>query len=298
MLLDKATGCSSNHALQQVKRLFDARKAGHTGSLDPLATGMLPICFGEATKLSHYLLDADKGYLAGARLGKTTTTADADGEILEAKPLPDDLTLDKVQQAANAFLGPIEQIPPMYSAVKIDGQRLYRLAREGKTVERKARKITIHSIKVLHLEEDLVAMDVQCSKGTYIRTLIEEIGTLLGCGAHIDSLRRTRITPFNTQPMHSYVDLEKRVAEGMSVADEHLLPLDTILSHLPRCDLSAAMAGLFAHGQAVPAMPLQGLDKPVSAEPLVVRVYGPDGLLGIGEQSAERLKPQRILNYG
>lgn len=296
--MDKATGCSSNHALQQVKRLFDARKAGHTGSLDPLATGMLPICFGEATKLSHYLLDADKGYLAGARLGRTTTTADADGETLEEKPIPADLTLERVQQVADTFLGPIEQIPPMYSAVKIDGQRLYRLAREGKTVERKPRQVTIHAINVLHLQGDLAAIDVQCSKGTYIRTLIEEIGEALGCGAHIDSLRRTRITPFENTPMHTFAELESLVADGSAAADQHLLPLDAILSHLPRCDLPIAMAGLFAHGQAVPAMPLKEWDNTASERSVVVRVYGPDGLLGMGEQMGERLKPQRILNYG
>lgn len=284
--------------MQQVKRLFDARKAGHTGSLDPLATGMLPICFGEATKLSHYLLDADKGYLAGARLGRTTTTADADGETLEEKPIPADLTLERVQQVADTFLGPIEQIPPMYSAVKIDGQRLYRLAREGKTVERKPRQVTIHAINVLHLQGDLAAIDVQCSKGTYIRTLIEEIGEALGCGAHIDSLRRTRITPFENTPMHTFAELESLVADGSAAADQHLLPLDAILSHLPRCDLPIAMAGLFAHGQAVPAMPLKEWDNTASERSVVVRVYGPDGLLGMGEQMGERLKPQRILNYG
>lgn len=259
---------------------------------------MLPVCFGEATKLSHYLLDADKGYLAGARFGRTTTTADADGETLEEKLLPSDITVDRVQEVANTFLGPIAQIPPMYSAIKIDGQRLYRLAREGKTVERKARHIVIHSIQVLHLEGDLAAIDVQCSKGTYIRTLIEDIGAALGCGAHIDSLRRTRVAPFAEEPMLTFAELERLAQDSQTALDGCLLPLDASLSHLPRCDLPVAMAGLFVHGQAVPAIPLEGQEESGSDDPVTVRVYGPDGLVGIGEQAGERLKPQRILNYG
>jgi len=296
LLLDKATGCSSNHALQQIKRLFDARKAGHTGSLDPLATGMLPICFGEATKLSQYLLEADKSYITGARLGSTTTTADAEGDVLEQRIVPADLTAQQIQEIANRFVGAIDQVPPMYSALKVDGQRLYRLAREGKTVERKARRVTTHSIQVLHLEDGLVAMEVHCSKGTYIRTLVEDIGEALGCGAHVESLRRTTVSPFTHQTMHSFTALE---AQPSSSLDDLLLPPDAMLTHLPRCELPIAMAGLFTHGQPVPAVVGTHQDQSMemaSSAPLLVRVYGPEGLLGIGEQQGERLKPQRILN--
>ncbi|MBX2824383.1 MAG: tRNA pseudouridine(55) synthase TruB [Gammaproteobacteria bacterium] len=295
LLLDKATGCSSNHALQQVKRLFDARKAGHTGSLDPLATGMLPVCFGEATKLSHYLLEADKSYLTGARLGRTTTTADAEGEILQERAIPSSLDLDQLQQIASRFQGEIDQVPPMYSALKVDGQRLYRLAREGKTVERKPRRVTIHAIRVLHLEDGLAAIEVQCSKGTYIRSLVEDIGEALGCGAHVESLHRTSVSPFEGEPMHSFASLEAQVAGGS--ADALLLPPDAMLTHLPRSVLPPAMAGLFVHGQAVPADASIAAGVGDCEVSQVVRVYGPDGLLGIGEQIGERLKPQRILNY-
>jgi len=296
LLLDKATGVSSNHALQQIKRLFDARKAGHTGSLDPLATGMLPICFGEATKLSSYLLHADKSYLTGARLGKTTTTADVEGDLLEERPVPAGIDVQRLQAVADRFVGETDQIPPMYSALKVDGQRLYRLAREGKTVTRQARRVTIHRIDVLQVENGLATLEVQCSKGTYIRTLVEDIGAAVGCGAHVESLRRTSVVPFTTQPMYTLAALAAGETDLVAL-DRLLLPVDAAIGQLPRCQLNVAMSGLFRHGQPVPVVALDAAfqGKPADGA-VVVRVYGPDGLIGIGRHCGDRLQPQRVLN--
>ncbi len=193
LVLDKPRGFSSNAALQKVRWLLNAEKAGHTGSLDPLATGVLPLCFGEATKFSQYLLDADKGYSTVAQLGVTTTTGDAEGEVLERRAVAVDEAA--LQAALPAFRGQIEQIPPMYSALKRDGQPLYKLARAGEVVEREPRSVTIARLELLALQEDRATLEVACSKGTYVRTLVEDLGALLGCGAHVAELRRTQAAP-------------------------------------------------------------------------------------------------------
>lgn len=195
LIFDKPLGMSSNAALQKVRWLFNASKGGHTGSLDPLASGVLPLCLGEATKFSQYLLDADKTYITEARLGMTTSTGDAEGEVLEIKPCQ--VTLAEVQALLPRFTGEIEQIPPMYSALKHDGQPLYKLARAGETVERKPRSVTIRQLTLLGLEGDRLRLQVHCSKGTYIRTLVEDIGAALGCGAHVAELRRVQAGPFD-----------------------------------------------------------------------------------------------------
>ncbi len=213
LLLDKPNGGSSNHALQRAKRLFGASKAGHTGSLDPLATGMLPICFGEATKLSAFLLDADKGYETTLKLGVTTNSADSDGEVLETRQVPEDLTAERFAQVCERFVGDLMQVPPMVSAIKIDGQRLYKLAREGKEVERPPRPVTIFSLEVLSFSGDSARLSVRCSKGTYIRSLVTDIGEALGCGAHVTALRRTFVCPFEQYPMVSIETLEQMAAD-------------------------------------------------------------------------------------
>lgn len=201
LLLDKPLHLTSNGALQRVKRLFGAKKAGHTGSLDPLATGMLPLCFGEATKLSQYLLESDKYYHVVAKFGEKTTTGDAEGEVIETRPT-DHLTAEAIQQAVAKFVGVIEQIPPMFSALKFQGRPLYELARQGIEVERKPRQVTIHKLELaLPFEKggqggiSSCTISVHCTKGTYIRTLIEDIGEVLGCGAHVIGLRRTAVSP-------------------------------------------------------------------------------------------------------
>jgi len=196
LLFDKPLGVSSNKALQQVKNLYFASKAGHTGSLDPLATGLLPICFGGATKVSAFLLDADKRYQVRVKLGETTSTADSEGEVLQTRPT-ESVTAEQLNQTLQQFVGEIEQIPPMYSALKHQGERLYKLARDGVEVERKPRQVTIHEIRLLTCDLPEFELDVHCSKGTYIRTLAEDIGELLGCGGHVIGLRRTQVGPFS-----------------------------------------------------------------------------------------------------
>jgi tRNA pseudouridine55 synthase len=198
VVIDKPSGHSSNHVLQQVKRLFDAKKAGHTGSLDPLASGVLPICLGEATKLSGYLLDADKQYAVTCKLGITTDSGDADGEVIAEQPIPD---FDEagLQTIINSFIGEQDQVPPMFSALKYQGQPLYKLARQGIEVERKSRRIRIYEIELLDCSYDSFTLSVRCSKGTYIRTLVEDISHKLGTGGHVTMLRRTAVAGYTLE---------------------------------------------------------------------------------------------------
>jgi tRNA pseudouridine55 synthase len=288
LVLDKPRGFSSNAALQKVRWLLNAEKAGHTGSLDPLATGVLPLCFGEATKFSQYLLDADKGYSTVAQLGVTTTTGDAEGEVLERRAVAVDEAA--IQAALPAFRGQIEQIPPMYSALKRDGQPLYKLARAGEVVEREPRSVTIARLELLALQEDRATLEVACSKGTYVRTLVEDLGALLGCGAHVAELRRTQAGPFGLAQAISLEELEAVHAEGGSAAlDRFLLPVDSGLEHWPLVQLTQHSAYYWLHGQPVRAAnaPKFGL----------MRVQDDQGrFIGIGEIDDEgQVAPRRLI---
>lgn len=288
LVLDKPRGFSSNAALQKVRWLLNAEKAGHTGSLDPLATGVLPLCFGEATKFSQYLLDADKGYSTVAQLGVTTTTGDAEGEVLERRTVDVDEAV--IQAALPAFRGQIEQIPPMYSALKRDGQPLYKLARAGEVVEREARSVTIARLELLALQEDRATLEVACSKGTYVRTLVEDLGARLGCGAHVAELRRTQAGPFGLAQAISLDELEAAHAEGGAEAlDRFLLPVDSGLEHWPLVQLTQHSAYYWLHGQPVRAAnaPKFGL----------IRVQDDQGrFIGIGEIDDEgQVAPRRLI---
>ncbi|KTT47420.1 pseudouridine synthase [Pseudomonas oryzihabitans] len=288
LVLDKPRGFSSNAALQKVRWLLNAEKAGHTGSLDPLATGVLPLCFGEATKFSQYLLDADKGYSTVAQLGVTTTTGDAEGEVLERRAVNVDEA--NIQAALPAFRGEIEQIPPMYSALKRDGQPLYKLARAGEVVEREARSVTIARLELLALQEDRATLEVACSKGTYVRTLVEDLGARLGCGAHVAELRRTQAGPFGLAQAVSLEELEAAHAEGGAEAlDRFLLPVDSGLEHWPLVQLTQHSAYYWLHGQPVRAAnaPKFGL----------MRVQDDQGrFIGIGEMNDEgQVAPRRLI---
>jgi tRNA pseudouridine55 synthase len=289
LLLDKPERLTSNAALQTVKRLFDARKAGHTGSLDPLASGLLPVCLGEATKFSGFLLNADKVYRFACRLGVTTTTGDAEGEILQTRRL-EPLGHARVEAVLNRFVGRIEQIPPMYSALKHAGKRLYALAREGIEVERKPREVLIHELTLLGLKDDWLACQVRCSKGTYIRTLAEDIGEALGCGAHVATLRRFGVAPYEDVSMVSMELLRGRAELGYEALDVLLLGADSALAAWPVVRVAGDLAYYLALGQPVqvPRSPTHGR----------VRLYeaGQERFLGIGEILGDgRVAPRRLV---
>jgi tRNA pseudouridine55 synthase len=288
ILLDKPRGFTSNAALQKVRWLLNAEKAGHTGSLDPLATGVLPLCFGEATKFSQYLLDADKGYETVAQLGVTTTTADAEGEVVERNPVS--VNQAQIEELLPRFRGDQQQVPPMYSALKRDGQPLYKLARAGEVVEREPRSVNIARLDLLSLEADKVRFAVDCSKGTYIRTLVEDIGRELGCGAHVAELRRTHAGPFKLAQTVSLEELESVHADGGAEAvDAFLKPVDSGLEHWPLLQLSEHSAFYWLHGQPVraPEAPKFGM----------LRVQDHNGrFIGIGEVSEDgRIAPRRLI---
>ncbi len=250
LLLDKPLGFSSNQALQKVKWLFQAAKAGHTGTLDPLATGLLPICLGEATKFAQYVTDADKTYIATVKFGETTTTGDAEGEILAKHPV--DFDLKKLSLVCDAFVGEISQVPPMYSALKFEGKALYEYAREGVDIERKARLVNITSIQIDSFENEVAVLTVSCSKGTYIRTLAEDIGHKLGCGAHLIGLRRTETAGYMIEDAITLEALELLVKETpVEALAELLLPMDSTIAYLPRVLLNADASHYLMQGQAV-----------------------------------------------
>jgi tRNA pseudouridine55 synthase len=290
LLLDKPMGLSSNGALQRVKRLYRAAKAGHTGSLDPLATGLLPVCLGSATKISAFLLDADKRYRVRIRLGQTTTTADAEGEVIRTAPT-DGVTEPALRSALEGFLGTISQLPPMYSAVKHQGERLYKLARQGLEVERQPREVTIFSIDLLDFALPEVEIDVHCSKGTYVRTLAEDLGEVLGCGGHVIGLRRTGVGPYveNAAPFVTMDQLEALGEEDLGAMDALLLPQDSALGHWPEVRLSEDACFYLRQGQAVlvPRAPTEGL----------VRLYDPSRrFIGVGEILDDGMvQPKRLL---
>ncbi|MGB5834436.1 MAG: tRNA pseudouridine(55) synthase TruB, partial [Thiohalocapsa sp.] len=283
-------GISSNHALQRIKRLYNAAKAGHTGSLDPLATGLLPLCLGYTTKFSAFLLDADKRYRVTVRLGVTTSTADAEGEVTATAPT-DGVTECALRELLTEFVGDIEQLPPMYSAVKHQGQRLYKLAREGKEVERTPRTIQIYALDLLRFDLPEIELDVHCSKGTYVRTLAEDIGARLGCGGHVSALRRTGVGPYVEDDIRFVTvdDVEAVAEQGGETMDALLLPLDTALDHCPALRLSADAAFYLGQGQPVlvPQAPTEG----------TVRLYDQsEQFVGVGVILDDgRVQPKRLL---
>ncbi len=291
LLLDKPRGITSNEALQRVKRLFKAAKAGHTGSLDPLATGLLPVCLGGATKFSTFLLGADKHYRVRVRLGITTTTADAEGERLAEVPV-EGVTEQGLRAALARFRGPIEQLPPMYSAVKHQGERLYKLARRGIEVERTPRLVNIHRIELGSFEPPEFEIDVHCSKGTYVRTLAADLGEALGCGGHVTALRRTGVGPY-LESGANFVTLDEMerhaLTEGRDALDVLLLPLESVLHYWPSVNLSEDAAFYLRQGQAVlvPQAPTRGL----------VRLYDPSRkFIGVGCILDDgKVQPKRLL---
>lgn len=284
LLLDKPLGFSSNQALQKVKWLYQAAKAGHTGSLDPLATGLLPICLGEATKFSHFLLDADKSYRALIRLGSTTTTADAEGEVLTRAEVNVDQA--QLEQVLQRFVGDIVQVPPMYSALKHEGKALYEYARAGVDIERKGREVTIHEIVLERFEGELLEVVVSCSKGTYIRTLAEDIGHALGCGAHLAGLRR--LTTAHLKLEHA-VTIEQLEAMAPAARDALLLPVEATIDNLPQVVVDSESAYYLKRGQYV--------WKSGFNQRGPFRIYAETGeFLGLGEQTAEgKIAPRRLI---
>lgn len=284
ILLDKPTGISSNKALQRVKWLLRARKAGHTGSLDPLASGLLPLAFGDATRLGSYLLDASKSYEAEISLGARTSTGDAEGEVVETQPVPQ-ITVARWHEILDEFIGETEQIPPMYSALKHEGQRLYKLAREGSVVDRPPRPVIIDEIELLSADQNTMSFTVTCSKGTYVRTLAEDIAIAAGTCGHLTRLRRTGIGRIPVGDAIPLAEIETR-GEALEAA---LLPLDCAVTSLPRVDLSAAEAIRFVDGQR--------LRVPLANQDGVCRIYNPDGiLLGLGRSEQNQLiRPEKVL---
>ena len=246
-LLDKPQGMSSNDIMQKVKRVFQANKAGHTGALDPLATGMLPICLGEATKFSQFLLDADKRYVVTAKLGERTDTSDAEGQVVETRPV--NVETSQILTALEQFRGDILQVPTMFSALKHNGKPLYEYARAGITVEREARPITIFGINFIEYQAPSLTLEVHCSKGTYIRTLVDDLGEVLGCGAHVTVLRRTAVADYPTEKMMTWDALQALAEQGD--LDQHLLPIDTAVSKLPALKLNAEQSKGIGFGQRV-----------------------------------------------
>jgi len=286
LILDKPIGLSSNQALQQLRRLYRARKAGHCGSLDPLASGVLPVCLGQATKFSSYLLGAHKTYRAICRLGQTTTTGDAEGDIIESRPVAIDHSL--LSRVLQDFVGQIEQIPPMYSALKHQGQRLYQLARAGKQVERAPRRVEIFELKLLACDSDRLEIEVCCSKGTYIRTLAEDIGKALTCGAHLIALRRTAVGSLQEHDSITLDRLRQLAQQGMQPLDRLLLPVTAALTHFAELRLDADASRDIRQGKRInlTGSPGAGLYRLVSSEGVFIGLgeVGPDA-----ELAAKRL---------
>ncbi len=292
LVLDKPAGITSNGALQRAKRLFDAAKAGHTGSLDPMATGVLPLCFGEATKFSQFLLDADKRYLARISLGVTTASGDADGEVLETKPVPS-LTGEALEAALEGFRGEIEQTPSMYSAVKVDGQPLYKLARQGIEIERKSRRVTIHELKLEAIGESELTLEIACSKGTYIRSIAEDLGKVLGCGAHVSGLRRLASGPYSLDDAVTLEEVENlKENKGLEAIDSLLMPAATAVEDWPSVELPEITAEYLLQGQ-----PVQISRAPTEGW---VRIFSESRdapeFLGVGEILEDgRVAPRRLI---
>ena len=298
LLLDKPTGMTSNKVLQEVKQLFHARKAGHTGSLDPLATGMLPICFGDAPKVSGFLLDADKRYTVTCKLGIKTNTADSEGEIVEQRPVPE-LDPDGLEAVLDSFRGDIEQIPPMHSALKHNGERLYNLARQGIEVERKARPVSIYELTLVSLSKDILELEVHCTKGTYVRTLVEDIGESIGCGAHVIQLRRLSVGAYQDPGEMITLDVlrqmehaDREVRGGYVEMDKLLKPVESALGTWPDVQLTDDAAYYLRQGQPV-------LIKQCPTEGLVRLFNKQSQFIGVGEiQDDGMVAPRRLFGAG
>ncbi|CAL7961148.1 tRNA pseudouridine(55) synthase [Gammaproteobacteria bacterium] len=288
LLLDKPIGVTSNEVLQLVKRLFSANKAGHTGSLDPIATGMLPICFGEATKFSQFLLEANKHYVVTGKLGETTASADSEGAILQKREVKN-IEAQTIEKILPKFQGKILQVPPMYSALKYKGQPLYKLARQGIEIEREPREVTVHMIRLLELNGDLAEFEMRCSKGTYVRTIVADIGELLGCGAHVIALRRLAVGPYQTSQMVTVTVLQELAAKNdYKLLDQLLLPIESMLVDMPEVTLTADMVFYMHQGQPliIPKAPDSGL----------VKMKSKSGqFLGVGEVMLDgKITPRRM----
>ena len=291
LLLNKPSGLTSNQALQKVKRLLNARKAGHTGSLDPSATGMLPLCFGEATKVCAFLLDADKTYRVTARLGIATDTGDADGSEIRVAEVPE-LSAEKWQELLDSFLGESMQVPPMYSALKKDGKRLYELARKGVTVEREPRPVRIDDINLLEIAGNRLIFRVHCSKGTYIRVLVEDLAAKAGTVAHTAHLHRETVAGFEAADMHDLRTVEEAARDDLRLLREQLLPPDSALQSMAAVKLDENGGDRFCVGQEV-SVDIQGSTG-------LVRVYAAaDEFIGVGELSGDGgLAPKRVFRLG
>ncbi|MGB0847290.1 MAG: tRNA pseudouridine(55) synthase TruB [Thiolinea sp.] len=292
LLLDKPLGVSSNKALQNTRFLYQAAKAGHTGSLDPLASGMLPVCFGEATKVSAYLLDADKRYLTTATLGAVSSTGDAEGELDFRGAVPE-FSDAELEAVLTEFRGEIHQIPPMYSALKQQGQPLYKLARQGVSVEREARTVFIHELTLQQRTPLTLDLDVRCSKGTYIRSLVEDIGEALGCGAYVSALRRTEVSPFQCLPVYTPRFLQQTSEQGgLAALDELLLPMDKALPHLPALVLDTSSILRLQQGQKLSLN--QFSEQPPCG---LVRTYTESSVFaGLAEVTPQMVKAKRMLS--
>ena len=284
LLLDKPQGMTSNDALQKVKRLFNAKKAGHTGALDPLATGMLPICFGEATKFSQYLLDSDKRYRVIAKLGERTDTSDADGQIICTKPV--DVTQLQIEQALTHFRGDILQVPTMFSALKYQGKPLYEYARQGIVIEREARPITVYENQFIQYDsaKQELTLEIHCSKGTYIRTIIDDLGELLGCGAHVIYLRRLQVSNYPIDKMISLDELQ-----NITDKTQLLMPVDSPLQDSPKVQLNDSQGSEILLGRTIK------LADSVAVETLV-RIYQDQQFIGAGIQLLNKLSPKRLIS--
>ncbi|QYJ87140.1 tRNA pseudouridine(55) synthase TruB [Shewanella mesophila] len=295
VLLDKDTGMSSNFALQRVKRIYNAAKAGHTGALDPLATGMLPVCLGEATKFSQHLLDADKRYLVTAKLGVRTDTSDSDGEVVQTREI--DFTQAQLDEALEYFRGDTMQVPSMYSALKHQGQPLYKYAREGIEVPREARPITVYELNFIKLEGDELTLDIHCSKGTYIRTITDDLGEMLGCGAHVIMLRRTGVAGYPYDKMVSLEQLENLLQKAQSeerppkeLLDPLLLPMDTAVSGFKEINVSDDIAHYLLNGN-----PVQVANLPVD-ELVRITIGDERKFVGVGAMNDDGLlAPKRLI---
>jgi tRNA pseudouridine 55 synthase len=284
LLLDKPQGMTSNDALQKVKRLFNAKKAGHTGALDPLATGMLPICFGEATKFSQYLLDSDKRYRVIAKLGERTDTSDADGQVICTKPV--NVTQTQIDEALSHFRGDILQVPTMFSALKYQGKPLYEYARQGIVIEREARPITVYENQFIQYDfaKQELTLEIHCSKGTYIRTIIDDLGELLGCGAHVIYLRRLQVSNYPVDKMISLDDLQ-----NISEKEPLLMPVDSPLQASQKVVLSESQGKDILLGRTVT------VESSVPVETLV-RIYMEQQFIGAGSQILNKLSPKRLIS--